>query len=470
MIPNQVEKYAFLFRIVLSIIIVLFAAGISVTDYIVNQEKKLSDRIYPNVYIDDLNVGKKTKKEVVQIFEKRYAPLRAFSLSVAYKEQPIATFSASHLKIKLNINETVNRAYIIGRSPELSSRLRQKMITLFNWGRFDFNTRITYDKKAIDEFITQTEEHYNVPAKNALFEFENNRVVSFRTEENGVKLKSDEFAAAIEKQMLSLKTSPQSKIVVLGEAILKPEVTLAETNQFGIEELVGEGQSDYSGSIPGRVHNIILSASRFHGVLIQKGEEFSFNQIVGDISAATGYQQAYIIKGGKTVLGDGGGVCQVSTTLFRAALNTGLPITQRIAHAYRVGYYENDLQPGFDATVFNPTADFRFKNDTPAAILIQTEIDETTNILRFKFYGKKDGRKVEMSQATLYDVQPPPPPSYQDDPTLKKGTTKQVDFAAWGGKANFSYKVTRNGETLFVKDFYSAYRPWQAVFLVGTAD
>jgi vancomycin resistance protein YoaR len=86
---------------------------------------------------------------------------------------------------------------------------------------------------------------------------------------------------------------------------------------------------------------------------------------------------------GKTVLGDGGGICQVSTTLFRAALNSGLPISEYHAHAYRVGYYENDAKPGLDATVFGPTVDFKFINNTPASILIQTIVDKENNKLLF---------------------------------------------------------------------------------------
>lgn len=470
MIPDQVEKYAWLFRTILTIIVVLFVVVVLLTDYIVDQERKLKNQIFPNIYIDNLSVGRKTKQEVVQILKKKHSTLKQVRISVIYKEQPIATFSATKLGLHADINETVDRAYTIGRSSSLSARLNQKMRSLFNWGKFDLHTKIVYNKKSVNDFIDQIEQHYNVPAKNALFEFENNRVVSFRSEEKGTKIKSEQFREDVGKNIHELKTKPGNKKIVLQDTVLEPEITLAKANQFGIEEEIGEGQSDYSHSIPERIHNILLSTSRFHGVLIPKDEEFSFNQIVGDISAATGYQPAYIIKNGKTVLGDGGGVCQVSTTLFRAALNSGLPITQRIAHAYRVGYYENDSKPGFDATVFNPYADFRFKNNTPAAILIQSEVDKENNILKFKFYGKKDGRKVEISQPTLYDAQPPPPAAYQDDPTLKKGIIKQVDFAAWGGKANFSYKVTRDDQTLFAKDFFSAYRPWQAVYLVGTAD
>lgn len=470
MIPDQAEKYARLFRIVIDVIVVLFIAGVLITNYVIDQEKKLDNQIYPNVYIDNLNFGRKTKKQALQILDKKYSPLKKISIPIIFKDQPIATFSASKLGLRMDTKETVDRAYLVGRTSKLSTRLYQKISLIFGRGRLDFYTKIVYNKKSVNDFIDQTEEHYNVPAKNALFEFENNRVVSFRQEANGTKIKSDQLLQDIDKTITGFKTKPESKRVVIQEIVLEPEVTLAKANQFGIEELIGEGQSNFSGSISERIHNIIVATARFHGVLIPKGEEFSFNQIVGDISAATGYKQAYIIKGGKTVLGDGGGVCQVSTTVFRAALNAGLPITQRVAHAYRVGYYENDSKPGFDATVFDPTADLRFRNDTPTAILIQTEVDQVNNILRFKFYGKKDGRQVEISQPTLWDVQPPPPPSYQDDPTLKKGVTKQVDFAAWGGKANFSYKVTRNGETLFAKDFYSSFRPWQAVFMVGTAD
>jgi vancomycin resistance protein YoaR len=205
-------------------------------------------------------------------------------------------------------------------------------------------------------------------------------------------------------------------------------------------------------------------------MLIPKNEIFSFNKAIGDISSATGYKQAYIIKNGRTVLGDGGGVCQVSTTLFRTALNAGLPIKERIAHAYRVHYYENDGKPGFDATVFDPSADLKFENNTPAHILIQSYVDQENNWLIFIFYGKNDSRKIEISQATVWDVLPPPEPLYQDDPTLKKGAIKQVDWASWGAKAKFHYKVEKEGKVIIDQDFFSSYRPWQAVYLVGTTE
>ena len=173
---------------------------------------------------------------------------------------------------------------------------------------------------------------------------------------------------------------------------------------------------------------------------------------------------------GKTVLGDGGGVCQVSTTMFRALLNTGLPITERNNHAYRVKYYENDQPVGLDAAIYLPNVDLKAINDTPAAILIQTEIDTENMIIHFKLYGKKDGRKIELSKPVLSDQAPPPPAVTQDDPTMRRGETKVVEHAIPGGRSTFTYKVTKDDQVTFEKKFVSWYRPWAQVTLVGTMD
>jgi vancomycin resistance protein YoaR len=128
------------------------------------------------------------------------------------------------------------------------------------------------------------------------------------------------------------------------------------------------------------------------------------------------------------------------------------------------------MEPGFDATVFSPTVDLKIKNDTPSYVLIDTEVDQTNNLLYFRLYGKRDNRKVEIGQPALWDVVPPPEAKYQDDPTLKKGVTKQVDFPAWGSKASFTYKVTKGKDVTVNETFYSNFRPWAAVYLVGVAD
>lgn len=468
MISNKrnFRSYLFLTLMATFSLIAIGFAGLILT----NKEKKIENKVYPNVYIDGQNFGNKRKEEVINYFQKKSANLSKTTFTVIFKLEPIATFSAQTLRLKYDGKTAAERAFLIGRSSNFSSRYYQKLVSLFNLHRFDFKSQIEYEDYDLKDFLTLSEEKYNLPAKNALFKFEKGKVIDFRRETDGLKINSNQLLVDFDNKVKSLKKDPNNKNIVLNYEVVKPEIKLADINSYGIEELIAEGKSDFTHSIPQRIHNLTLAASKFNGVLIPKGKEFSFNEIVGDISSLTGYQPAYIIKDGKTILGDGGGVCQVSTTLFRAALNAGLPIIERNAHAYRVSYYENDSQPGFDATIYAPTVDLKIKNNTSDYILIETEIDEENNFLYFKLYGKKDGRRIEISKATVYDVIPPLEPRHQDDPTLKKGVVKQVDFPAWGSKAFFTYKVFQGTKLVTENKFFSNFRPWAAVYLVGTAD
>jgi len=457
-------KFIRLFLLIIILILLTFA------EILAFNNRNLTDKIYPNVSVNNVNFGQKNKEEVVTYLNKKNQKLENVKISIIYKNQGIATLSGQLLNLGYDATRAADLAFRMGRSKNFLQRAYEQLLIFSGLRVINITIPINYDRSYLSNYITTIEEQYGYPAKNALFKFEAGRVVSFRQEELGKKIKGEEFINEITQIVSSFENEISDKSVVLKDEIIKPELTLAEANQFGIEELIGEGVSNYSHSIPERIHNIILGASKFNGIFIPKNKVFSFNGALGDVSSLTGYKQAYIIKDGKTVLGDGGGICQVSTTFFRASLNAGLPFVERHAHAYRVSYYENDSKPGLDATVFGPTVDLRVKNDTPTDILIETEIDQENNLLYFRFYGKKDGRKVELSTPVLYDVQPPPPDIYQDDPTLKKGVVKQIDFAAWGGKANFNYKVTRGTETLIDGNFLSVYRPWQAVYLRGTAD
>ncbi len=322
----------------------------------------------------------------------------------------------------------------------------------------------------ISEWINDLALTIDRPADNAHFSYlGSGKVEEFKPAVVGRAVDKSKLTAMVLDTVIQLSAPEnQAQALEIPLTIVQPELSTADVNNLGITELIGRGESDYTGSIPNRIFNLQKAASGMHGVLVAPNEEFSFNKYVGDISAAGGYKQAYVIKDGRTILGDGGGVCQVSTTMFRAAMAAGLPITERHAHAYRVHYYENDRQPGYDATIFTPSVDFKFKNDTPGYILIQTKVDEAHKKLSFELYGTGDGRAVEISKARVWDVTSPPPALYQDDPTLAIGVVKQVDFPAWGSKAAFDYKVTRNGEVLQQQTFYSNYRPWQAIYLKGT--
>lgn len=315
--------------------------------------------------------------------------------------------------------------------------------------------------KIINEIVNEIE----TEPKDAVFEFVDGKVKEFIPEVLGVNVDKPKLLTLLEDAIRE-KREVIEVPVINSEAKIK----VADINNFGIKELIAVGKSSFSHSIPSRVFNVNLAASRINGVIIPPGEEFSFNKAVGEISRQTGYQTAYVISQGKTVLGDGGGVCQVSTTVFRAALDFGFPITERKAHAYRVSYYEQDSSPGLDATIFSPSTDFKFKNDTGHHILIQSKVDTKNLTMKVEIYGTHDGRKSTISKPTITSQTPAPATVYVDDPTLPKGTKKQIDWSASGAKVNFDYKVEKNSEILFERKFVSNYQPWRAVYLVGTKE
>lgn len=428
-------------------------------------EKQYSRRVYPNVTIEGVSFGGKTVEEVTLYWEQRNVPFTSVEFELKYGPM-IASISGSALELGYDANLSAAQAYSVGRSGGFLTNFYQKFVQQ----RVNFNPYFRWKQQVVDDALQTLAGNIDIPVEDALFQFSGGKVTEFKPSKDGRKINQEEAKRRIKEAFLTVSKSNEQRITILLPVdTIRPSVSTNNANSYGIKERIGEGYSEFAGSIPGRIHNVALAASRINGVLIKPGEVFSFNDTVGDISAATGYQSAYIIKEGKTVLGDGGGVCQVSSTLFRATLNAGLPVIERQAHAYRVHYYEEGgFKPGLDATVFGPTVDFKFRNDTPTYILIQTKTDLRNLSLTFELYGSSDGRKSQISNHKVWDVTAPPPALYQDDPTLPKGVTKQVDFDAWGTKASFDYTVTRNGETLQKTTFYSNFRPWQAVFLKGT--
>ena len=243
------------------------------------------------------------------------------------------------------------------------------------------------------------------------------------------------------------------------------DVTAAE---LGITEQVSVVSSYFGGSSSGRIHNIATASAPFHGLLIAPGETLSMAEVLGDISLDTGYAEALIIYGGRTIKGVGGGVCQVSTTLFRTALFGGFGIVERYPHAYRVGYYEQgpgSPGPGFDATVYVPLVDFKFTNDSDYWLLSETYVYGTQ--LLWKFYSTGDGRQVQISSPQITGEIEAPKPLYKVNPDLKEGKIEQVDFEADGMDVIVTRTVTRGDDILHRDTIKTHYLPWRAIYEYG---
>ncbi|MEX2055253.1 MAG: VanW family protein, partial [Candidatus Andersenbacteria bacterium] len=287
---------------------------------------------------------------------------------------------------------------------------------------------VQFDEKELTEYLTTTiVPEINQPAQNARFERNaEGRVTQFEQPQDGQELDIPATVAAIEEAV-----GQHQRAATLALRITPPAVsTSQDIEALGLTSLLATGESDFAGSPANRVHNITVGTTRYHGLLISPGEDFSFNKFLGPVDGAHGFKPELVIKHNVTIPEFGGGLCQVSTTLFRSAIYSGLEITQRRNHAYPVRYYGT---PGFDATIYPPYTDLRFTNNTPGYILIQARLEGTK--LAFEFWGTDDGREVEVGGPTPYN--------------------RQANGAV---KATLTQKVVKDGEAIIDETFYSNYK------------
>jgi len=268
----------------------------------------------------------------------------------------------------------------------------------------------TVDENSIKAYLEDLARKVNRDPADAKFTIENGKVTTFAEAQNGLTLDIEKNVEIIAETLAS-GTIPEK--VSLSYESKKPEINYSEVNNLGISSIIGEGTSNFKGSPKNRIHNIKVATDRYNGVLIKPGEEFSFVSILGEVDAEHGYLPELVIKQGVTEPEFGGGICQVSTTTFRAAIYSGLKITARKNHAYPVSYYNPQ---GMDSTVYVPRPDLRFLNNTPGYILIQTKIVGTQ--LTFSFYGTDDGRKTTIDGPTITERKP--------DGALKASFTQHV--------------------------------------------
>lgn len=485
MVPHQIKKIrhgttlklrAHKMRIMpLAKSVIWFFAGIFIgmilflgSSYIFYQ-KLYEQKAYRGVIIHNINVGGKTREEIQKLFIAKNDEIGKKILVFSSKDF-VATLSAREISAGLDDTLLADQALAIGRTKNIFTNTRLILQAYLNG--IHLTPSYSYSDQQLNKSLVDISAKVKKEPVNAQFEFNGEKITIFKPALNGQEIDYDALNTKILATLPHLTEKDGNKVnhISIPIRVIKPAITSEKAEELGLKELIGKGTSLYKGSIESRAFNIALAASRLHGTLIPPGETFSFNKAVGDISTLTGYKQAYVIKEGHTILGDGGGVCQVSTTLFRAALNAGLPIVERHHHSYRVSYYELDSPPGLDATIYLPDVDLRFINDTGKYILVQTVLDKEGERITFELYGTSDGRQVTLTKPIITSQTLPPDPLYQDDPTLPRGTVKQIEHAIAGARVSFERTVTKKNEEPVSETFISPYRAWQAVYLVGTKE
>ncbi len=323
---------------------------------------------------------------------------------------------------------------------------------------------IKINMEKLNEFIdAEISEWLDVkPEKVNIYKNDEGEIVIEGNGIDGLKVERPQLKESIEKALID-----RTKEIVIPVTAIEPEVTVSkELEALGITERIGVGHTSYYGSPSNRVHNIKTGASKFNGKIIAPDEVFSFNTNLGAVNGATGYRKELVIKQEGTIPEYGGGLCQVSTTMYRAALFTGLPIVARTEHSYAVRYYSQVMGHGLDATIYLGGADLKFRNDTGSHILIQSYVKDNYE-LYFIFYGTKDGRKVEMEGPYLSNYHSPGGTQYIETTTLPPGAKKQVEIPHTGFDAVwYRYVTDKNGNTI-KEPIITNYRAIPAKILVG---
>lgn len=351
-------------------------------------------------------------------------------------------------------------------STDLSAWLRVEMV---EDGQGVMQHHTFLDENAVRHWLRQFEDDLYREPVNARFYFDDatEELVLVAPHINGRELDIDATIAQLQAQA----GTPNRSVPFVVRDIVPVAHSGATAVELGITELITQSTTWFSGSTPARKHNIATAAANFYGIVIAPYEVFSFNKYLGSISDADGYEEGFIIIGGLTIKGIGGGICQVSTTLYQTAFFGGYPITERLPHGYMLGYYRDGAGHGMDATVYSPLVDMKFTNNTPHHLLIENYYDTENEALTFKFYSTSLGRRVEKELLPWENVVPAvEEDSWVFDETLEPGTVIQVDWATEGADVTVTRTVyNQDGVPLYgpIEYFNSHYLPVGNVYHYG---
>ncbi len=418
------------------------------------------DTIYNNVFVDATNVGGLTKEQAVkQLQEKANSTIYSKTITLVCDDEEYK-FTYSDLGVQLNIEKAVDDAYNYARSGSISKRYN--MITGLDNQAYYIESEYSYDDDKIKEALKSLEEKVYKAPVNATVKMVNSELVT-QPGEVGHKLNIDATVSSV-KETLKVKNYDEDNvsIYILTEEI-QPEYS--EEDFANTKDIIGTYSTKYSGGASARVTNMKVAAQRLNETVLYPGEVFSTNACFGESTEANGYKPAGTILNGKLVDEYGGGVCQVSSTLYNAVLYAELDVVERQNHSIKVGY----LDYGFDATLAGDYIDFKFKNSTQYPIYIAASVESGKVVC--SIYGKEDrpeGRSIEFENELVETVSPGAEKITYDD-SLEDGTRKTTVNALNGYKYKVYKLIYENGELTektLVNDSY--YKPRAAEVTVGT--
>lgn len=403
-----------------------------------------------------------SEREIILIIDE--SPPRQWNVAEAAAKIEIALSTPLHL-VGTDRNGALLTPWIVSKE-QIRSALEVTLRTDGEGRRYD----VSLDLSAFERYLATLSPSLSKAAVDGLFDFNpaDGSLTALSPSSVGRKLNVE---ATIQRLEAAIFDPLNRRVAMVFEPLTPRYHEGIQADQLGITELVAEATTYYWGSWPNRRTNIAIGAGALNGIIIAPGEEFSFNDHLGDITPEAGYLEGSVILGGATVTGIGGGICQVSTTMFRAAFSGGYAITERNSHGYRVGYYEYaGAGPGLDAAIWQPEIDLRFQNNTPHHLLIESSFLGAKDALQFRIYSTRHWRTV-IESPIIRDVVPAPEDKYVEAADLYSGQIRQIDYAADGADVWVYRNIYDSAGALIKRDqAFTRYQPWQAVFEVAPSD
>lgn len=368
----------------------------------------------------------------------------------------------------------IELTYIDPQSKETVLR-KIKLYSIAEWIKpFKEDGRVWYglDPEKLAQHLETYKYTLDVEPVESRFVMENGKLKEFSVGQSGQVFNLEKTMAEIDALMKARNygaTNATSSVALIVED-LEPKMKLADVNNLGITTIIGVGTSTFRDSHTNRIKNIARAVERLNGTIIAPGEEFSTINYAGPFTLENGYLPEEVIKGNQIKKEIGGGMCQIGTTLFRMAMNSGMPITERTNHSLVVGYYADPVNgnPGTDATIYEPILDFKFLNDTGSYLLLETKIDYKKQMLTFVLWGKPDGRYGYYSHPLVSRWISPGEPQTIYTTSLAPGK-QSCQNAFRGAVASFTYTRFTSTTEQLDRVFSSFYRPLQKICMVGIA-
>lgn len=335
-------------------------------------------------------------------------------------------------RLSKNLEAVVSRPFVLSAGTQ---EFTFEPVQLKDWiepykRAFTGKTEYRIKLSAIEDDVRDFAPAMSIQPMDARLGIQDGAIVETQPSHLGQELNIEDTKEAIVEALIHDISQVQ---LVIAEK--EPDISLRKMSELGITSLIAEGTSQFTGSPSSRVHNIKVGAKKFDSLLLAPGASFSFVDHLGDVDATTGYLPELVIKGTKVIPEYGGGLCQVSTTLFRAAIYAGLEINERKNHSFAIRYYS---PVGFDATIYPGVTDLRFTNNTPASIYIQSSV--VGSKITFSMFGASDNRKVTLDGPHSYDVLP--------DGSLKTIFTRTIAFSD-GTQKKDTFRSTYKSPALF---------------------